>query len=103
MKRTPLELVICFLLYVAACMALLIAAPRAHGQPVVYAPPVQYAVVGYQPVVMPGYWMPVPRPTRVGNALFGPRYYFFPVQRADSARWPSPPPIAPPQQAAPQQ
>lgn len=41
-------------------------------------PPPQTAIV-YQPVVMQGYWQPVPRPYPIGTAIFGPRWVFYPI------------------------
>ena len=57
--------------------------------PIVYQPPPQLI-----PIQPHGVWMPVRRPTLIGNMLFGPVWTFVPYQR---------PPQPPPQQYPPPQ
>jgi hypothetical protein len=62
---------------IAALILLLAACVCANAQQP--GPPPQSVIV-WQPVVVQGYWQPVPRPYAVGNFLFGPIYVFTPIQ-----------------------
>lgn len=100
MKR---ELLICALLSIAAFVCC-----SAHGQVLVAVPPPappQSCAIVYQPVVMQGQWVAVPRYTLIGNMLLGPRMMFVPspppapqpAPLYQAPQQPQQPPMPPPQ------
>lgn len=97
MKRELLISVLLMLAELVCCSA--------QGQVLVVAPPPappQSCAIVYQPVVMQGQWVAVPRYTLIGNMLLGPRLMFVPSpqqpqQPAPLYQAPQQPPMPPPQ------